>query len=130
VTNLSYDVYGEDCYVIEAIKQNKRLYTKRQVEAARRVRISASVIVAMALADIIGQVMSRRVDGINFTVEAVVRAYEIYGSDLQAVRGKTVKKKYPSPSQREDRRFESVLPSRLACPFACSCASGSREEGP
>jgi hypothetical protein len=39
VTDLSHDIYGEDCYMIETIKQNERLYTKRQVEAARRVRI-------------------------------------------------------------------------------------------
>jgi hypothetical protein len=45
------------------------------------------------MADIIAQVRSRRVEGIDFSVEDVVRAYEIYGPDLQAVRGKSVKRK-------------------------------------
>jgi hypothetical protein len=55
----------------------------------------------MAMADIIGQVRSRRVDGIDFTVEDVVRAYEIYGPDLQAVRGKTVKRKVTQAPAKE-----------------------------
>jgi hypothetical protein len=55
---------------------------------------------AMATADIIGQVRSRRVDGIYFTVEDIVRAYEIYGPDLQAVRGKTVKKKVTQANEK------------------------------
>jgi hypothetical protein len=102
VTELSYDVYGEDCYMIEIIKQNERLYTKRQIEAARRVRIFALAIRAMAMAEIIGQVRSRRVDGIDFTVEDVVNAYEIYGPDLQALRGKTVKKKVTQAPAKEN----------------------------
>jgi hypothetical protein len=54
VTDLNYDVYGEDCYMIETIKQNEQLYTRRQVDAAWRVRIFASAMGAMV--DIIGQV--------------------------------------------------------------------------
>jgi hypothetical protein len=89
--------------MIKTIKQNERLYTKRQVEAERRMRIFASAMGAMAMADIIGQVRSWRVDGIDFTVEDVVRAYE---------REDGQEKSYPSPSQGEDRRFESP-PARL-----------------
>jgi hypothetical protein len=101
VTDLSYDVNGEDCYMIETINQNERLFTKGQVEAARRVRIFASAMRAMAMVDIIGQVRSRRVDVIDFTVEDVARSYEIYGRDLQAVRGKTVEKKLTQALAKE-----------------------------
>jgi hypothetical protein len=126
--------------MIETVKQNERLYTKRQVEAARRVRIFTSAMGAMAMADIIGQVRSRRVDGIDFTVEDVVRAYEMYGPDLQAVRGKTVKKKVtqvPAKGKIVDSRVTLHIALMFlsgvsflvgnARQFACSCATGSRE---
>jgi hypothetical protein len=40
VTDLSYDVYGEDSYMIETFKQNERLYTKRQVEESENFHFS------------------------------------------------------------------------------------------
>jgi hypothetical protein len=80
-------------YNFETVKGNERLYTKKQVEAARRVRQYASAMGAMSMANLIAQVRSRRVEGIDFTVEDVTRAFDIDGPDLQAVRGKSVKKK-------------------------------------
>jgi hypothetical protein len=76
--------------MIETIKQDERLYTKRQVEAAA--------------------MRSRRVDGIDITIEDVVRAYEIYGPDLQAVRGKTAEKKVTLAPAKEKIVDSRVIP--------------------
>jgi hypothetical protein len=93
VTDVSSDLYNEEVYSVETIEENERRYIKKQIMAARRVRVSASAMGAMAMADIISQIRSRRVEGIVFRLEDVVRAYEIYGQDLKAVRGKSVKRK-------------------------------------
>ena len=79
-------------FSVETVEANERLYTKKQVAAAKRVRVYASTMGAMSRANLLAHVRSRRVEGIDFTAEDVGRAFEIYGPDLQAVRGKTVKK--------------------------------------
>jgi transposase len=86
---------------VETIEENERLYTKKQVMAARRVRAYASAMGAMATADII-----------YFSVEDVVRAYEIYGTDLQAVRGKSVKRKVTKAQEPIGEKFvdSKVIP--------------------
>jgi hypothetical protein len=106
----SSDIYNEELYSIETIEDNESLYMKKQVMAARRVRVYASVMGVMAMADIIAQVRIRRVEEIDFSVEDVVRAYEIYGPDLQAVRGKSVKRKV---TKAQEPIRERVVDSRV-----------------
>jgi hypothetical protein len=56
VTDVSSDLYNEEVYNVETIKENERLYTETQVMAARRVRVYASAMATMAMADIVAQV--------------------------------------------------------------------------
>jgi hypothetical protein len=60
VTDASSDLYNKEVYSSETIEDNERMFTKKQVMAARRVRVYASAIGAMAMADIIAQVRSQR----------------------------------------------------------------------
>jgi hypothetical protein len=48
VTDASSDLYNEGVYSIKTIEDNERLYTKKQVIAARRVRVYASAMGAIA----------------------------------------------------------------------------------
>ena len=66
--DVSDEIACEVC-CIETVAENEKLYTKKEVEAAKRVRVYASSMGALSSANLILQVRSRRVEGIDFTVE-------------------------------------------------------------
>ena len=89
---------GHVAYRVETVEENEKLYTKKQVVLARSVMRYSKAMGGMSLSNLMIQARSGRVQGLGFNADDVVRAFEIYGPSLEAVRGKTTKlKKKKSP---------------------------------
>jgi len=118
--------WGDQGYVafsVQTVEANEKLYSKAQVAAAKRVLAYSNAMGAMSMANLISQVRSRRVDGMNFTVEDVTRAFEIYGPSLQAVRGKTVRlKKGRAPEPIADKIVDVRVTMHLDLMFLSGVA--------
>ena len=100
-TDVSSEILGEElAYDFETVEGNEKLYTKKQIEAAKRVRVYASAMGAMSMENLVSQARSRRVEGMDFSADDVVRSFKIYGPSLQAVRGKSRKKKTVRAAQK------------------------------
>ena len=100
-TDVSSEILGEElAYDFETVEGNEKLYTKKQIEAAKRVRVYASAMGAMSMENLVSQARSRRVEGMDFTADDVVRSFKIYGPSIQAVRGKSRKKKTKRAAQK------------------------------
>jgi hypothetical protein len=78
--------------LVETVARNESLYTRKEVDAARRVKEFSGAIGHMSQGMLHNIVTTRRVEGIDFNHDDVNRAQTIYGQDLQAVRGKSVRR--------------------------------------
>lgn len=74
---------------VETVEGNERLYTKEQVRAAKRAGAFVRAMGFSSAKNTLRLAKTGRVDGINFTPDDVERAREIYGEDVESVRGKT-----------------------------------------
>ena len=91
-TDFSDEVYGELCAtasLIETVEENEKLFTKKQVAAAQRVRALSAAMGSVSMVNLRAIARNRRVVGIDFTEEDVENAFRIYGEDLLAIRGKS-----------------------------------------
>ena len=77
--------------LVSTVARNEALYTKKEVEAARRVKEFSASMGHLSQGMLHSIVTTRRVQGIDFDHDDVNRAEAIYGQDLQAVRGKSVR---------------------------------------
>ena len=78
---------------IETVEGNEQLYTKVQILGAKRAVAFTAAMGFSTMANTLALAQTGRVDGINFSVEDIARARDIYGEDVQAVRGKTTRHK-------------------------------------
>jgi Zinc knuckle len=77
--------------LVETVAKNEGLYTKKEVAAARRVKEFSAAMGHLSQGMLHNIVTTRRVQGIDFNHDDINRAQAIYGQDLQAVRGKSVR---------------------------------------
>jgi hypothetical protein len=92
-TPVSTDVSTATPATIETVEGNERLYSKREVETAIRVK-KFSAVMGHLSQGILHEIDTGRVQGLDFTHDDIERANSIYGPDPQAVRGKPVKYKH------------------------------------
>jgi hypothetical protein len=78
--------------LVTTVSKNEALYTKREVETARRVRESSTSMGDLSQGMLHSIVTTRRVHGIDFNRDDVNRAEAIYGRDLQVPRGKSARR--------------------------------------
>lgn len=78
---------------IETVSENQKLYTKAEVKAVNAVRQYSMTMGGMSIANLMEQARNRRVHGLNFTAQDVVRAFRIYGPELESIRGGSSKVK-------------------------------------
>ena len=96
--------------LVSTVEERLRLYSKKDIEAATRVKDYASSMISMSLGNLIQAARVRRVDGLDFTVNDVIRAHDIWGPSLQGVRGKTVKfKRSRDVSPIEEKIIDSKV---------------------
>lgn len=78
---------------VETVEENERLYSKAQVDRAKRVKRFSAAMGFPSKSNLLEIIKGGRTEGIDFDHEDVARAHEIYGDDLQAVRGKSFRYK-------------------------------------
>ena len=93
VADLSSELREETGMVVETVAENERLLTKKQIAGAKRARLFSLSMGCLSMANLVAMVRNRRTEGIDLSFEDVILAYETYGPELQAIRGKTVKQK-------------------------------------
>jgi hypothetical protein len=93
--------YAATALAIETVEAYERLYSKKKVDAAVRVKKFSAAMGHLSQGTLHEIVNTGRVQGLDFTHQDIERANSIYGPDLQAIRGKSVK--------RKNRRVESVV---------------------
>jgi hypothetical protein len=64
-------------FIVETVAENEKLYSRKQVESAKRVISYSNAMGSMSMANLIVQASSKRVDGMDFTTEDIVRAFEM-----------------------------------------------------
>jgi hypothetical protein len=95
-------------FIVETVAEIEKLYSRKQVEAVKRAISYSNGIGSMAMANMIVQARSKRVDGMDCTTEDIVRVLEIYGPSPGALRGKTCKlKKSRSPPPIAEKVVDS-----------------------
>ena len=108
---------------IETVAENKKLYTKAEVRAADAVRQYSMAMGGMSIASLMAQARGRRVDGLTFTTQDVVRAFRIYGPSLEVVRGGSVKiKRSKSPGPVSDMVTDSKVTMQVDIMFLSGVA--------
>ena len=76
---------------VETVISNEKLYTQSEVQAARRVMEWGASMGYISKSNALAMLRGNKVEGADFTALDVERAYDIYGKDLPAVRGKSVR---------------------------------------
>jgi hypothetical protein len=77
---------------METVAKNKALFTVEQVEAAERVRAFGAAMGHMSEANLHALVRSGRVASIDFGHRDIERAHKIFGTGVETIRGKSMRK--------------------------------------
>jgi hypothetical protein len=78
--------------LVSTVAANEELYTKKQVEAAKRVKVFSAAMGHLSQNMLHEIVNTGRVKEVVFDHDDINRAEKIYGPDLQAIRGKSTKR--------------------------------------
>ena len=78
---------------IETVAHHERLYSKIKVKAAHAMRAYSIAMEGLSMANLMDAARSRRVQGLDFNAQDVMRAFKIYGPSLNMVRCGSVKTK-------------------------------------
>jgi hypothetical protein len=78
---------------METVEKNKALFTAEQVRAAERVKVFSASMAHMSVNNLHSMLSGGTTKGMDFTHQDIVRATKIFGTDLQALRGKSTQKK-------------------------------------
>lgn len=85
---------------VETVEGNRALYSKKEVAAADRARDFSAAMAFPSTKVVLQIVRSGRADGLDFGVDDVLRAVEIYGPSLEFVRGKSTRMKRSALPQK------------------------------
>jgi hypothetical protein len=95
---------------INSVLENKAKYTTRQVNDADLAKRVYSMIGRPSHATFVKMIRENQLDGCPITVDDANRALQIYGPDLAALRGKTVRRQIDHvPSNQSDPVLSSIL---------------------
>ena len=81
-----------DVQFLNTVAENKKLYTKKQVEGAERARKLYQVIGFPSIRDYIHVIQTNQIKNCPVTVEDVRIAQKIFGTDIYALKGKTTRR--------------------------------------
>jgi hypothetical protein len=103
VDNLKFTMIHEGLHVhvpeksnnvfVSMVAANKVGYSKRQLKAAARARALYAKLMYPSLKDFKWAVMSNQINDCSVTVEDINVAQSVWGKDISALKGKTVRKK-------------------------------------
>eukprot|EP00957_Ditylum_brightwellii_P173125 13180004-Ditylum_brightwellii.AAC.1 len=82
----------EACFM-QTVKENKKMFTPRQVEGAKRVRYFLSMVGRPSMKDLTNMIKMNLVPKSPVTLKEVKVAEKIYGKDLGSIMGKTTRRK-------------------------------------
>ena len=84
---------NNDVAMVNTVKENESLYSKRQVDGARKARDLYRMIGCPSMKDFKHIVQTRQIVNCPVTLENAKLCEKIYGLDVYALKGKTVRKK-------------------------------------
>jgi Reverse transcriptase (RNA-dependent DNA polymerase) len=101
---------SSDYSFVSSVATNKAKYTRRQVDAADLAKRVYSLIGRPSHATFTKMIRENQLDGCPITVDDANRALKIYGPDVTALRGKTVRRQVEHiPSNQVDPVLTSIL---------------------
>lgn len=75
--------------LVQTVAQNEQLYTKREVEDARKAREIMKQLAYPSIKDMVAMIKNGVIVNLPITVHDVYRAFRIYGPDIASLKGKT-----------------------------------------
>jgi hypothetical protein len=107
---------------ISTVEENERLYTKAEVERARKARALSNGGAAPSIKDLAKMLRLGMVQGTDLSPEDLYRAVRIYGPPLTSVRGST--RRHPAPSVGIDSIPHVLVPSGVVMHVDITFAQG------
>jgi hypothetical protein len=114
--NSKVSTTSTDYSFINSVVENKAKYTTRQVNDADLAKRVYSLIGRPSHAAFVKMIRENQLDGCPITVDDANRALKIYGTDLSALRGKTVRRQVDHvPSNQSDPSYTSSSSRFVIC---------------